>query len=139
MMHSTMHREAGSGGDHNGTKLFAFGDPRYYSFLYPPLDASHANKTQDWYNVNQAIEFLNKRTPSSPPFMIFLPLLLPHPPYSCPEPWHSMVDPATVQMHRPISTAADAGTAYSWRRARAAHRRSSRWISRWWRERRPVA
>jgi len=108
MMHSTMHREAGNGGDHNGTKLFAFGDPRYYSFLYPPLDASHANKTQDWYNVNEAIEFLKKRTPSSPPFMIFLPLLLPHPPYSCPEPWHSMVDPATVQMHRPISTAADA-------------------------------
>ena len=104
MSHSTMHREGGVGSNHNGTKLWAQGDPRYYSFLYPPLNAAQANKTQDWYNVNKAIEFLRARTPSSPPFMMFLPLLLPHPPYSCPEPWHSSVDPATVSMHRPIST-----------------------------------
>eukprot|EP00966_Prymnesium_polylepis_P152458 3521682-Prymnesium_polylepis.1 len=59
----------------------------------------------DFYNVNQAIEFVKARNASSPPFMIFLPLLLPHPPYSCPEPWHSSIDPASVSMHRPVSDA----------------------------------
>ena len=103
LMHSTMHNERGKGSDHNSSKLWDVDDPRYYSFLYPPLDASHANKTMDYYNVDQAIQFLKARNASSPPFMIFLPLLLPHPPYSCPEPWHSSIDPASVKMHRPIS------------------------------------
>ena len=103
MAHSTIHREHGEGSDHNSTKLWALDDPRYYSFLYPPLAASHANLTQDWDNVHKAIAFLRARTAASPPFMIFLPLLLPHPPYSCPEPWYSSVDPSTVRLKRPIS------------------------------------
>ena len=103
LMHSTMHNERGRGSDHNSSKLWAQDDPRYYSFLYPPLDASHANSTMDAYNVNQAIQFLRARNASSPPFMIFLPLLLPHPPYSCPDPWHSSIDPSSVRMRRPVS------------------------------------
>jgi len=105
LMHSTMHNERGRGEDHNSTRLFAEDDPRFYSFLYPPLDASRANETMDFYNVDQAIKYLRARNASSPPFMIFLPLLLPHPPYSCPEPWHSSVDPASVALHRPIAEA----------------------------------
>eukprot|EP00966_Prymnesium_polylepis_P021141 486379-Prymnesium_polylepis.1 len=39
LMHSTMHNERGEGSDHNSSKLWAVDDPRYYSFLFPPLDA----------------------------------------------------------------------------------------------------
>ena len=112
MAHSVQFRTAGSGSDHNATNPYSEDDPRYYSFLRPALDAAHQNATQDYDNVRSAIEFLRARDASSPPFMIFLPILLPHPPYSCPEPWYSMVDPADVAMRRPLSNASHAKPDY---------------------------
>ena len=112
MAHSVQFRTAGSGSDHNATNPYSEDDPRYYSFLRPALDAAHQNATQDYDNVRSAIEFLRARDAASPPFMIFLPILLPHPPYSCPEPWYSMVDPADVAMRRPLSNASHAKPDY---------------------------
>lgn len=47
-------------------------------------------KDTDADNVNAAINFLESQTENSAPFAIFLPLTMPRPPYSAPEPWHSM-------------------------------------------------
>ena len=85
LAHSTTAGRADGGGPLWGSNPYNQSDPRFYSFLYEPLDASKANTTQDAVNVLSAIEFLRSRDADSPPFMIFLPLLYPHPPYSCPE------------------------------------------------------
>ena len=89
----------GAGQDHGPATYSNQSDPRYYSFLADPAP----NATQDLDNVDAALQFINGRTGdnSSTPWMMFLPLLLPHPPYSCPEPWYSMVDRSVVNVSRP--------------------------------------
>ena len=64
-----------------------------------PRRASRVRETPE--QVDAALEFIQNRNGSDAPWMVFLPLLLPHPPYSCPEPWYSMVDRASVQIKRP--------------------------------------
>jgi arylsulfatase A-like enzyme len=87
------------GGTNHGPNTFSPEDPRYYSFLSDPT-IGNANKTQDHHNVAEAIEFLAKQ-PKDEPFFIFLPLLLPHPPYSTVEPWYSMYDSSDIPDLRP--------------------------------------
>ena len=114
--HSTDYRTAGSGSKY-GENPFEMEDPRYYSFLWTPLDESTINTTSDAINVESAISFLEGRAAGAKsaeergealdqdPFMIFLPLSYPHPPYSCPEPYYSMVDPANITLRRPVTDA----------------------------------
>ena len=83
-----------SGGGNVGPNAFKMGEPGYYSFLSQPF-AGRANETSDAQNVAAAIDFLTAAPPPEP-FMIFLPLTLPHPPYSAPEPFYSSIDPSTL-------------------------------------------
>ena len=72
------------GGTNHGPNTFSQDDPRYYSFLSDPA-VGGVSTTQDYRNVAAAIRFLAKQ-PKDAPFFIFLPLLLPHPPYSTIDP-----------------------------------------------------
>jgi len=73
-----------------GPNPYAFEDPRYYSFLYEPY-MGPIQEHSDYANVHAAIDFLRSRPRE--PFLIYLPLLFPHPPYSAPAQWHDGVAP----------------------------------------------
>ena len=88
----------------HGSKAFNFpwlppDDPRFYSFLAGPYTAPLEEHT-DYANVMAAVQYLKSRPQQ--PFMIYLPLLFPHPPYGAPEPWHSLVDPQDIPDLRPL-------------------------------------
>jgi arylsulfatase A-like enzyme len=73
-------------------------DPRYYSFLYPPL-AERIEQLPDFRQVDGAIELLRSRPQE--PFVIYLPLTFPHCPYWAPPGWHDRIDPADIPPLRP--------------------------------------
>ena len=86
-----------------GSKMFEpnpfdFSDPRYYSFLTTPFQGPLAEHG-DYANVSAAIRFL--RGKPRQPFLLYLPLVFPHPPYGAPEPWHHQVDPESLPPLRP--------------------------------------
>ncbi len=81
-----------------GKNPFTPDDPRFFSFLCDPYTAS-VEEHRDFIHVREAIEFIESRP--SRPFLIYLPLLLPHPPYSAPLEWHDMVDPSEIPPLRP--------------------------------------
>jgi choline-sulfatase len=80
------------GGGNYGANNYSLEDPEFYSFLNKPHNGNYTT-TADYKNVYAAIEFLNSERASANPFMIFLPLSYPHPPYSCPEPFYSSINP----------------------------------------------
>jgi choline-sulfatase len=88
-----------------GPNAFEFGEEGYYSFQSKPWPGKDPKNTTDAKNVEAAINFLLSPESSAAPFMIFLPLTLPHPPYSCPEPHYSSIDPDTLPPLRPQGTA----------------------------------
>jgi choline-sulfatase len=96
------------GGGNYGPSPYKLEDPEYYSFLNSP---HKGNKTTDYNNVYEAIKFLNSDE-SKKPFMIFLPLSIPHPPYSCPEPWYSSINPDDLPDLRAIPTEENAKPDY---------------------------
>ncbi len=69
--------------------IFRPDEPGYWSFLYGPSP----DHLTDWHLVEQAVDFLRSRKPDDPPFMLFLPIVQPHCPFSCPQPWYDMYDP----------------------------------------------
>ena len=73
-------------------------DPLYDSFLARPFPGGPW-ETADALSVQRGIEFIRSRPDR--PFMLYLPLTLPHPEYSAPQPWHDMYDPADVPAPRP--------------------------------------
>jgi len=83
-----------------GENPFDFADPRYYSFLYEPYTGS-LDEHGDYANVQAAIDFL--RSQPQEPFFLFLPLTYPHCPYSAPQPWHDMINPADLPPLRPAA------------------------------------
>lgn len=90
-----------------GTRAFSFplmppGDPLFYSFLGGPYTGPLEEHT-DYANVMGAIQYLKSKP--SKPFMLYLPLLFPHPPYCAPQPWHSQIDPESVPDLRPADLA----------------------------------
>ncbi|GMH95835.1 hypothetical protein TL16_g13242 [Triparma laevis f. inornata] len=88
-------------GINNGPNTYNLEDPEYYSMLTDPTQGS-VNQTQDYNNVFEAINFLKSyNSDTDDPFFIFLPLLNPHPPYSVPEPFYSLIDPETINPLRP--------------------------------------
>ena len=74
-------------------------DPRFYSFLNEATSGD-VNGTQDYNNVEAAISFLHSKP--TEPFVIFLPLTKPHPPYSVPEPFYSSINPDSLPPLRSI-------------------------------------
>lgn len=76
-------------------------NPLYDSFMSHP----HGDVASQWDNicVQRGIDFL--RSKHDRPFVLYLPLILPHPPYSAPQPWHDMYDPKDVPALRPPGVA----------------------------------
>jgi len=77
-------------------------DAHYDSFLNAPF-AGGAWETGDAQCVRRGIDYL--RSGPADPFMLYLPLTLPHPAYSAPHPWHDMYAPADVPAPRPAELA----------------------------------
>lgn len=73
-------------------------DPRYYSFLYK--EGGDRRDYADWGNVQAGIKILERN--DDKPFCLFLPLSSPHPPYTAPQGFHNMYDPAKLPPLRPI-------------------------------------
>lgn len=90
-------------GGNAGPNPYAFGDPRYYSFLATPFPHG-IEETADMKNVMDACRILSDRKPEDPPLFLFLPLTLPHPAYGPPEPFYSMYDPDDLPPLRPPRT-----------------------------------
>ena len=53
--------------------------------------------------VQAGIDFLRDRARRTEPFVLYLPLSMPHPPYACPQPFHDMVNPADIPPLRPAN------------------------------------
>ena len=90
--------EASSGGKGYpfGPSPWSLDDPEFYSFLHDPWTAPLEGHS-DYANVKAAIEFLRQRpAQSGKPFILYLPLIYPHCPYSAPEPWHNRFQPDQV-------------------------------------------
>ena len=81
-----------------GENPYPLDDPRYHSFLYEPYTGPLAEHG-DYANVQAAIDFL--RSKPKDPFLLYLPLVFPHCPYSAPAPWHDYIDPADLPPLRP--------------------------------------
>lgn len=76
---------------HGGENPYSFEDPKYYSFLYPPIKKEGKDIPLD-ENIARAVEFLKHRTEEDNPFMLYLPVIMPHPPYNALEQFHNMYD-----------------------------------------------
>ncbi len=75
-----------------------FEDPRYYTFLAGPFERP-LEEHSDYANVMAAVRFLQSKPKQ--PFMLYLPLTFPHPPYGAPLGWHGRTDPAALPALRP--------------------------------------
>lgn len=93
-------RYADPGGPHTGPNAHAVGTPGYYSFDFEPFPGA-PEETGDMRRVQAGIDFLRGRKPGDAPFVLYLPLSMPHPPYGAPEPYHTMYDPADLPPLRP--------------------------------------
>ncbi len=88
------------GNAHAGANAFEPGEAGRFSFLYEPFDGD-VHETGDMRRVEAGIDFLQQRAGDSEPFVLYLPLSLPHPPYACPQPYHDMYDPDDIPPLRP--------------------------------------
>ena len=77
--------------DHRFFKSFYFG-PRGQAGQLPYQDL-------DWVWIQEAIKLL--QSPPDEPFMLYLPLVFPHPPYTVEEPYFSMYDRDSVRTPLP--------------------------------------
>ncbi len=89
------------GGGHSGPNAHRPGDAAYYAFDYEPFPRGQ-DETADVRCVQAGIDFLRSRRPGDAPFVLYLPLSVPHPPYGAPEPFHAMYDPASLPPLRPV-------------------------------------
>lgn len=83
-----------------GPNAFGEGQPGYLSFLHEPFPGT-PHETRDMRDVQAGIDFVRSRKPGDKPFMLYLPLVMPHPPYAAPQPYHSMYDPENIPPLRP--------------------------------------
>lgn len=81
-----------------GPPAFDEDDPRYHSFLYEPYTGP-LEEHSDYACVQRGIDFL--RSKPKEPFILYLPLIYPHCPYSAPQPWHDLINPDDLPPLRP--------------------------------------
>ena len=89
-----VHKVEGGG---KSQKVFARGEPGFYSFLNGPMDAP----PRDAHAFARAIDLIKARRQSDPPFFLFLATSFPHPIYHVPQPWHDMYNPDDLPPLRP--------------------------------------
>lgn len=88
-------------GAFNRRNPFSQDDPRYYSFLEEPTSGV-SDLTETDINVQSAIDFLVSEEAKEGPFLLFLPLVMPHAPYVVPEPFYSMYNPSSLPPLKPV-------------------------------------
>jgi len=82
-------------------------DSGYYNFFKKKTGQKsedvkkHTPFSCDLNWVHNAVDFLNSDRAKEKPFVLFLPLGSPHPPYNVREPYYSMYDPAEIPPLRP--------------------------------------
>ena len=72
---------------------YNFENPEYYSFLYEPVKEEHEAGALLEENIVRAIDFLHSWKEGDKPFMLFLPIIMPHPPYNALKQFQDMYDP----------------------------------------------
>jgi choline-sulfatase len=82
---------------------FSRDEAGYYSFLYEPLDVS-PSETHDMQDVQAGIGFLDSPQSKDKPFLLYLPITLPHCPYTVPQPYYDMYVSADLPPLRPSET-----------------------------------
>lgn len=80
-----------------------FGEQGYYNFLYDSLEGDPKDH-EDYKNVESGINYIKGRKKGDKPFILFLPLLLPHCPYTAHEPFYSMYTPNDIMPLRGYGT-----------------------------------
>ena len=79
-------------------------DEDYYSFLKPARTYEEEHASQDWIVMDKALEMIDQRQLKEP-FCLYISINFPHPPYTCEEPYYSMIDRNRVPAIRPkVST-----------------------------------
>jgi len=96
-----------SGGTPGKRNAFRFRERGYYSFLYEPEGRGPVENLNDFLCVRAAIEYL--RQGPKEPFVLYLPIGLPHCPYAAPQPWHDLIDPDSLPPLRPVEPAGKPG------------------------------
>ena len=71
-----------------------------YSMIYPPVKDEDAHLLGDAKHTDDAIDFIHRHAGDDKPFFLMLSWLFPHPPYTAPESYYNMYDPAEVPMRR---------------------------------------
>lgn len=84
---------------HEAERIAPIGEPGGRSFLCKALGTVEG--FGDTHRVEAAIAWLESRGRGDKPFVLYLPLEMPHPPFTAPEPYYSMYDPADVPPLRP--------------------------------------
>ncbi len=72
-----------------GEPIVKYGEQGYQNFLYTPISDDY-EQSSDYKNLMKGIDFIKNRKDDDKPFILFLPLLYPHCPYTAPEPYYSM-------------------------------------------------
>lgn len=72
------------------------GTPHRNSFLYDAVEEEE--RISDRILTDRAVEFLNGRKNNEEPFFLFMPLEYPHPPYTAPEEYYHMYNPADMEL-----------------------------------------
>ena len=71
-----------------------------YSMIYPPVKDGDEPRLGDAMHTADAIGFIHRHAKDEKPFFLMLSWLFPHPPYTAPESYYNMYDPAEVPMRR---------------------------------------
>jgi len=80
-------------------------EPGCYSFLFDPVKDDGGGVILD-QDIARAIDFLNNWREGDKPFILFMPISLPHPPYTILERFHNMYAPELIkgQLIKPEDT-----------------------------------
>ena len=70
-------------------------------FLFHPMAGTY-KEHNDYLDLKAGMDFIKSRKPGDKPFVLFLPLLFPHCPYTAPEPFYSMYDENDISPLRPV-------------------------------------
>ncbi len=65
-----------------------------YSFYLGKQDSEFAKQGFDYNCIQSALDYIDRREKdgSEKPFLLYISLIYPHPPYVCSDPWYSMID-----------------------------------------------
>ncbi|MDL2232698.1 sulfatase-like hydrolase/transferase [Ruminococcaceae bacterium OttesenSCG-928-L11] len=74
-----------------------------YDFLYDPVEGDYTDHN-DYQNLKAGMDFIKSRKEGDKPFVLFLPLVMPHCPYTIQEPYYSMYSEEDIPELRPEGT-----------------------------------